>query len=111
MFNIFVNVAAENNNKGHSQEKYKKDTDYRAQKQRKTLQHRKRYQEKRATFNKHINRVPEHWLAKRLMDWVKNLKATTNWQKKNLQGDLKSARITDTDIKDRHTYRRKIREW
>lgn len=45
------------------------------------------------------------------MDWVKNLKATTNWQKKNLQGDLKSARITDTDIKDRHAYRRKIREW
>lgn len=77
----------------------------------KTLQHRRRYQEKRAKFCKHINRVPEHWLAKRLMDWVKNLKATTNWQKKNLQGDLKSARITDTDIKDRHAYRRKIREW
>lgn len=54
--------------------------------------------------------MPEHWLAKRLMNWVKISKQQQIGEK-NLQGDLKSARITDTDIKDRHAYRRQIREW
>lgn len=52
--------------------------------------------------------MSERQLTKRLMDWVKNLKATTNWQK-NVQEDQKIARITDTDIKDRDAFGRKIR--
>lgn len=53
--------------------------------------------------------MPELCLTKRLMDWVKNVKATTNL-KKNVQEGLKNARITDTDIKDRDVVRRKIRK-
>lgn len=71
--------------------------------------HRSRYKEKRANFYRHINWMPEHRLTKRLMDWVKTVKATTNL-KINAQKELKNARITDTDIKDRDVVRRKIRE-
>lgn len=57
--------------------------------------------------------MPEHRLAKRLIDWVKNLKADacadTNWQK-NVQEGLKNAIITDTDIEDRDALSIKIRE-
>lgn len=72
--------------------------------------HRSRYKEKRANFYRHINWMPEHRLTKRLMDWVNNIKATTNL-KKNVQEELKNARLTDIDIKDRNVVRRKIREW
>lgn len=44
------------------------------------------------------------------MDWVKNVKATTNL-KKHVQEELKNARIKYTDINDRDVVRRKIREW
>lgn len=53
--------------------------------------------------------MPEHHLTKRLMDWVKNVKATTNL-KKNVKEEVKNARITDTDTKARDVVRRKIRE-
>lgn len=42
---------------------------------------------KRAKLYEHINMIPEHRLTKKLMDCVKNLKATSNWQK-NVHEDL-----------------------
>ncbi|KAK9870924.1 hypothetical protein WA026_009887, partial [Henosepilachna vigintioctopunctata] len=65
---------------------------------------------RRLKFYGHISRLSPTRIAYRILKYIKGVKSTTPWITQ-VEIDLQKARIDQTDIQDRNTYRNKIHQW
>ncbi|KAK9878443.1 hypothetical protein WA026_022084 [Henosepilachna vigintioctopunctata] len=65
---------------------------------------------RRLKFYGHISRLPPTRIANRILKYIKGVKSTTPWITQ-VEIDLQKARIDQTDVQDRNTYRNKIHQW
>ncbi|KAK9880117.1 hypothetical protein WA026_008632 [Henosepilachna vigintioctopunctata] len=65
---------------------------------------------RRLKFYGHISRLPQTRIANRILKYIKGVKSTTPWITQ-VEIDLQKARIDQTDVQDRNTYRNKIHQW
>ncbi|KAK9878535.1 hypothetical protein WA026_022432 [Henosepilachna vigintioctopunctata] len=81
---------------------------------RKTTQHMSNIaadiRKRRLKFYGHISRLPPTRIANMIVKYIKGVKSTTQWITQ-VEIDLQKARIDQTDVQDRNTYRNKIHQW
>ncbi|KAK9880392.1 hypothetical protein WA026_010271 [Henosepilachna vigintioctopunctata] len=65
---------------------------------------------RRLKFYGHISRLPPTRFANRILKYLKGVKSTTPWITQ-VEIHLQKARIDQTDVQDRNTYRKKIHQW
>ncbi|KAK9887068.1 hypothetical protein WA026_020003 [Henosepilachna vigintioctopunctata] len=64
---------------------------------------------RRLKFYGHISRLPPSRIVNRILKYIKGVKSTTPWITQEI--DLQKARIDQTDVQDRNTYRNNIHQW